>query len=78
MGAEEGGIPSLSASEVTRSGLEGGECFPLFVSKGPGFPSLLTLDGYPTSPADFAQEHRPSLAKPRILLIINVCDKTRV
>ena len=59
-------IPSLSASEVTLSGLAGGECLPLPVSKGPAFPFPLTLDGYPTSPADFAQEHRPSPENPRI------------
>jgi len=40
---------------VTLSGLAGGEYLPLPVSKGPAFPFPLTLDGYPTSPADFAQ-----------------------
>jgi len=51
---------------------------PSGLSKGPAFPFLLALDGYPTSPADFAQEHRPSPENPRILLIINVLDKTHV
>jgi hypothetical protein len=51
---------------------------PSGLSKGPAFPFLLTLDGSPTSPADFAQKHRPSLANPRIVLIINVLDKTHV
>jgi hypothetical protein len=41
--------------EVTPSGLAGGEYLPLPVSKGPAFPFLLTLDGYSTSPANFAQ-----------------------
>jgi hypothetical protein len=42
------------AFEVILSGFAGGECLPLPVSKGPAFPFLLTLDGYPTSPADYA------------------------
>jgi len=45
----------FSASEVTLSGLTGGECLPLPASKGPAFPFLLTLDGCPTSPAICAQ-----------------------
>jgi hypothetical protein len=44
-----------SASEVTLSGLAGGEYLPFPASKGPAFPFLLTLDGYPTSPAIYAQ-----------------------
>jgi hypothetical protein len=47
-------VPSLNASEATLSGLAGGEYLPLPVSKGPAFPFLLALDGFPTSPADFA------------------------
>ncbi len=43
------------AFEVTFSGLAGGEYLPLPASKGLAFPSLLTLDGYPTSPAIDAQ-----------------------
>ena len=72
------GIPSLSASEVTLSGLAGGEYLPLPVSKGPAFPSLLTLDGYPTSPADFVQEHRPSPAKPTISCAISMLQTCHV
>jgi len=45
----------FNTSGVTLSGLAGGEYLPLPVSKGPAFPSPLTLDGYPTPPADFAQ-----------------------
>jgi hypothetical protein len=40
---------------VTLSGLAGGEYLPLPASKGLAFPFLLTLDGYPTSPAIYAQ-----------------------
>ncbi len=47
--------------EVTLSGFTGGEYLPLPASKGPVFPSLLTLDGYPTSPADCAQKQRSPL-----------------
>jgi len=47
--------------EVTLSGLAGGEYFPLPASKGLAFPFLLTLDGYPTSPAIYAQGQRFSL-----------------
>jgi len=43
------------AFEVTLSGLAGGEYLPLPASKGLAFPFLLTLDGYPTSPAIYAQ-----------------------
>jgi hypothetical protein len=45
----------FSASGVILSGFAGGEYLPLPASKGPAFPVLLTLDGYPTPPADFAQ-----------------------
>ena len=48
----------FSTSGVTLSGLAGGEYLPLPVSKGPAFPFPLTLDGYPTPPADFAQGQR--------------------
>jgi len=48
----------FNASEVTLSGFAGGEYFPLPASKGPAFPFLLTLDGYPPSPADCAQKQR--------------------
>jgi len=40
------------------SGLAGGEYLPLPASKGLAFPFLLTLDGYPTSPAIYAQGQR--------------------
>jgi len=53
------------ASEVTLSGLAGGEYFPLPASKGPAFPFLLTLDGYPTSPANYAQGQRFFSINPR-------------
>jgi len=43
---------------VTLSGLAGGEYLPLPASKGLAFPFLLTLDGYPTSPAIYAQGQR--------------------
>jgi hypothetical protein len=43
------------AFEVTPSGLAGWEYLPLPASKGLAFPFLLTLDGYPTSPAIYAQ-----------------------
>jgi len=43
---------------VTLSGLPGGEYLPLPASKGLAFPFLLTLDGYPTSPAIYAQGQR--------------------
>jgi len=43
------------AFEVTLSGLTGGEYLPLPASKALAFPFLLTLDGYPTSPAIYAQ-----------------------
>ena len=48
----------FNASKVTLSGFAGGEYLPLPASKGPAFPSLLTLDGYPTFPADYAQKQR--------------------
>jgi hypothetical protein len=54
----------FNASKVTLSGFAGGEYLPLPTSKGPAFPFLLTLDGYPTSPANFAQGQRLS---PRML-----------
>jgi hypothetical protein len=53
----------FSAYGVTLSGLAGGEYLPLPASKGPAFPFLLTLDGYPTPPADFAQGQRSSSRK---------------
>jgi hypothetical protein len=37
--------------EVTLLGVAGGEYLPLPASKGLAFPFLLTLEGYPTSPA---------------------------
>jgi len=49
---------------VTLSGFAGGEYLPLPASKGLAFPFLLTLDGYPTSPANYAQEQRCSLETP--------------
>jgi hypothetical protein len=48
----------LHAFEVTLSGFAGGEYLPLPASKGLVFPFLLTLDGSPTSPADYAQGQR--------------------
>jgi hypothetical protein len=45
----------FSAFEVTLSGFAGGEYLPLPSSKGLAFPFLLTLDGYPTSSAIYAQ-----------------------
>ncbi len=45
-------------SKVTLSGFAGGEYLPLPASKGPAFPFLLTLDGYPTSSADYAQKQQ--------------------
>jgi len=39
------------APEVTLSGFAGGETLPLPRSEGGAFPFLLTLEGYPTSPA---------------------------
>ena len=51
----------FSAFEVTLSGFAGGEYLPLPASEGPAFPFLLTLDGYPTSPAIYAQGQRCSL-----------------
>jgi hypothetical protein len=45
---------------VTLSGFAGGEYLPLPASKGPAFPFPLTLDGYPTFPANFAQGQRAS------------------
>jgi len=51
------------AFEVTLSGLAGKDYLPLPASKGLAFPFLLTLDGYPTSPAIYAQGQRFS---PRI------------
>jgi hypothetical protein len=41
---------------VTLPGFAGGEYLPLPASKGPAFPFPLTLGGYPTFPANFAQE----------------------
>jgi hypothetical protein len=43
---------------VTLSGFAGGEYLPLPASKGLAFPFLLTLDGCPTSSADYAQEQQ--------------------
>ncbi len=54
----------FSAFEVTLSGLAGGEYLPLPASKGLAFPFLLTLDGYPTSPANYAHGQRCSLETP--------------
>jgi len=48
----------FTASAVTLSRLAGGEYLPLPHSKGGAFPSLLTLDGCPTAPANFAQRQR--------------------
>ena len=48
----------FSASKVTLSGLAGGEYLPLSASKGLAFPFLVTLDGYPTSPAHYAHGQR--------------------
>ncbi len=48
----------FNTSKVTLSGFAGGEYLPLPASKGPAFPFLLTLDGYPTSPADYAQKQQ--------------------
>jgi len=42
----------FNGSKVTLSGFAGGEYLPLPASKGPAFPFLLTLEGYPTSPPD--------------------------
>jgi hypothetical protein len=63
---------------VTLSGLAGGEYLPLPVSKGPAFPFLLTLDGYPTSPADFAQGQRRSPRKSIIPFIIKILHRYNV
>jgi len=49
---------------VTLSGFAGGEYLPLPASKGLAFPSLLTFDGYPTSPANYAQGQQYSLETP--------------
>jgi hypothetical protein len=46
------------AFEVTLSGLTGREYLPLPASKGLAFPFLLTLNGYSTSPAIYAQGQR--------------------
>ena len=46
----------FNAFEVTLLGFAGGEYLPLPASKGLVFPFLLTLDGYPTSPANYVQE----------------------
>jgi len=48
---------------VTLSGFAGGEYLPLPASKGLAFPSLLTLEGCPISPADYAQGQRYSFVK---------------
>jgi len=48
-------VPSLNASKVTLSGFARAEYLPLPASKGPAFPFPLTLGGYPTFPANFAQ-----------------------
>jgi hypothetical protein len=53
----------FNASEVTLLGFADGEYLPLPASKGPAFPFLLTLDGSPTSPADYAQGQRCSSKK---------------
>jgi hypothetical protein len=60
----------FNASKVTLSGLAGGEYLPLTTSKGPAFPCLVTLDGYPTPPADCAQKQRNPFKKVRKLQII--------
>ena len=54
----------FSASEVTLSGLAGGEYLPLPASKGLAFPFLLTLEGYPTSTANYAQGQGRTLMPP--------------
>jgi hypothetical protein len=46
------------AFEVTLLGLAGGEYLSLPASKGLAFAFLLTLDGYHTSPAMYAQGQR--------------------
>jgi hypothetical protein len=51
--------PRFRASGVTLSGLAGGEYLPLPASKGPAFPFLFALDGYPTPFSNFA--HRQDL-----------------
>jgi hypothetical protein len=48
-------IPSLQCFQSDPFGVAGREYLPLSVSKGPAFPFPLTLDGFSTSPADFAQ-----------------------
>ncbi len=53
----------FNASKVTLSGFACGEYLPLPASKGPAFPFPLTLDGYPTSSADYAQKQRSHLEK---------------
>ena len=57
----------FNAYKVTLSGFTGGEYLPLPASKGPAFPFLLTLDGYPTSPADCVQKQRSHFEKVRKL-----------
>jgi hypothetical protein len=47
-----------NASKVTLSGFAGGEYLPRPASKGLAFPFLLALDGYPTSPANYAHGQR--------------------
>jgi len=54
----------FNAFEVTLTGFAGGEYLPLPRSQGPAFPFLLTLDQYPTSPADFTQGQRCSQKSP--------------
>ncbi len=61
-----------SAFEVTSSGLAGGEYLLLPASKGLAFPFLLTLDGYPTSPAIYAQGQRFS-PKSKELQVFSAC-----
>ncbi len=48
----------FNTSKVTLSGFAGGEYLPLPASEGPAFPCLVTLDGYSTSSADYAQKHQ--------------------
>jgi len=54
----------FNASKVTLSGFAAGEYLPLPASKGPAFPFLLTLEGYPTSPPDSLRNNRVPLKSP--------------
>jgi len=64
---------------VTLSGLAGGEYLPLPASKGLAFPFLLTLDGYLTSPAIYAQGQRfsPKIKETPVIMLLDKEMKDR-